>query len=156
MGNWRDWLTVALLSFLWAGWMSMAESRRRKAAGLKPVQFSKSILEWLLPALPFGYLLTFKWRAFHIPLVYVTVAIFASYFGIVTMIGKAPFAVFAQPVRWPRMTWMKVTSFFLFMIGLASLLVTRAVTQEIGLAFVVAGAVALLFDYFHSRRSKPG
>jgi hypothetical protein len=154
MGSLEQWLLVVLSSFFWAGWMSVLEGRRRKAAKLEPMQFRTIILRWILPGLTFGFLFEFRWRAFHFPLVFVTVGIFVLDFATARVMRETPFEVFVQPVPM-KVTWKKVISFFLLMVGFVSLLVPKAVPQEIAEIFVVAGGVILMFDYFHLRRRKP-
>jgi hypothetical protein len=155
MGNWKQWLAVVLTSLFWAGWMSVLEIRRRKAAKIEPMKFGAIIPRWILPGLTFGFLCTFRWQAFHVPLVFLTVSIFVLDFATARIIRENPFDVFVRPVPYMKVTWMKASSFFLLMTGFASLLVPQAVPQVIGELFVVAGGTILMFDYFHSRRRKP-
>ena len=76
MGNLREWLLVAFYCVFLAGWMLVWETRKRKAADIRPALPPASILIWILVGLSFGLLMTFGWQAVHSPLVFITVGSF--------------------------------------------------------------------------------
>jgi len=147
MGNLREWLLVAFYCVFLAGWMLVWETRKRKAADIRPALPPASILIWILVGLSFGLLMTFGWQAVHSPLVFITVGSFVCGLGITGLSRHERSKAFKQAG-----TWMKTASFFVFMGGLALLLVPQATLHKIGYLCLVAGGALLALDYFQSKQ----
>ena len=71
MGTVREWVHVALVSVFWAGAMLLLECTRRESK-FKPGRSGPGILAFALGGLLFGVLITFGWRAFRVPLIFLT------------------------------------------------------------------------------------
>ena len=138
MGTMREWLIVAFNCVLWGGWMLAWETRKRKAANLEPGLLPASILIWILGGLGFGLFVTFKWRAFQLPLIFVTIASFGVGSVIALLYRSERSKAFNQ-----RTSWQRTVALFLLLVGLPLLLVDRA--RPIAyLSFVAIGVFFLL------------
>lgn len=147
MGTLRQWLMVAFCCVGWGGWMLVWETRKRRAASLKPAFLPASILIWFPAGLDFGLLMTFKWQALRSPVVFVTVGSLVCALAIIRLTRHERNKAFTQAV-----TWMKTVSFFVLMGGLALLLVPQAILHTIGYFCIVAAGALLALDYLQSRR----
>ena len=78
MGKASEWVEVLLLGGGWGGWMIWWSAHRRASKNLNPPWRVEDIFYWALMGLWFGIVATFHWRAFHMPLVFLTVVAFAS------------------------------------------------------------------------------
>ena len=79
MGTISDWVRVLLAGGFWGGWMAFWSAQRRGNTNLKPTWLKSDIFSWAFMGLWFGIVTTFHWhRAFHWPLVLITVASFAG------------------------------------------------------------------------------
>jgi hypothetical protein len=144
MGTMREWLMVAFYCVFWGGWMLAWETRKRRAANLKPALLPASILIWIFSGLTFGLLMTFKLQASHSPLVFITVGSFVCA-AIVTRLARQERSRAFKQLH----TWAGNTAFFVFMAGLLLFLLHRAI--PIGCLLLVAGGVLYWLDYFQSK-----
>ena len=149
MGTLRQWLMVALYCVGWGGWMLVWETRKSRAASLKPAFLPASILIWFPAGLDFGLLMTFKWQALRSPVVFITIGSLMCSLATTMLTIHERSKAFKQPV-----TWMKTVSFFVSMSGLALLLVPQAILHTIGYLCFVAAGVLLALDYFQSKRQE--
>jgi FtsH-binding integral membrane protein len=133
----------------WGGWMFAWETRKRRAASVKPAFLPASIFIWILSGLTLGLLTTFKWQALRSPLVFITVGSLMCGLVIARLSRHERSKAFKQP-----MTWLKTVSFFVLMGGLALLLVPQAVLHTIGYFCLVATGGLLALNYFQSRRQE--
>src|SRR5271170_306481 len=78
MGTMREWVDAGFCAIFWGGWMLIWESRKRKAANVKPIILPASILIWTLAGLGFGLSMGFGSKALQWPL---AIAIAASFAG---------------------------------------------------------------------------
>jgi hypothetical protein len=79
MGTTSEWIQALLLGELWGASMMLWYAYRRHSENLKPTWRGEEVLTWALMGLWFGIVTTFHWRrAFHTPIVFVTVSAFAS------------------------------------------------------------------------------
>jgi hypothetical protein len=79
MGTTSEWIQVLLAGGFWGGFMMLWSARQRASKNLKPTWLIEEAFSWALMGLWFGVVTTFHWRrAFHVPLVFVTVAAFAG------------------------------------------------------------------------------
>jgi hypothetical protein len=74
MGTAREWMSVAFYGSFWGGWMFLWERDTRIKSGLTFLY----ILGLSLASLGFGLIVTFRWRAFRLPLILVTGAFFVG------------------------------------------------------------------------------
>jgi len=143
----REWLTVAFCCVFWGGVMLAWETRKRRAASLKPAFLPVSVLVWLLSGLTFGLVSTFQWEAVRSPLVFFTAGSIFCGLAVTRLSRRERTKAFKEPV-----TWVKTAAFFVLIGGLASLLVPQPIVQTIGRLFLIAGGVLAAVDYFQSRR----
>ena len=80
MGTTGEWLQVLLMGGFVGGVMAWGPAHRRASANRNPAWRIGDVIDWALMGLAFGIVVTFHWRAFHRPLVFVTVAVFAVAF----------------------------------------------------------------------------
>ena len=74
MGTAAEWVHVAFMSIFWTGAMLLLESSRRKGeSNLAPLALTT--LTFSLGGLLFGLLTTFGRRAFHLPMIFLTLAL---------------------------------------------------------------------------------
>jgi hypothetical protein len=79
MGTSKEWIQVILLGGFWGAWMTAWSAHKRPSENLKPILCIQDIFSWGLMGVWFGVVTTFHWqRAFHMPLVLVTVAAFGG------------------------------------------------------------------------------
>ena len=78
MGTAGDWMSAAFWGMLWAGGMMLWEALSRSDKHVKPVLSLADVLSGIFAGLGFGLGTTFRWRAFHWPLVLFIVASFAG------------------------------------------------------------------------------
>jgi NhaP-type Na+/H+ or K+/H+ antiporter len=149
MGSLREWLMVTFYCMFWGGWMLAWETRKRKAASVKPAFLPASVFIWILSGLTLGLLMTFKWQALRSPLLFITVGSLMCGLVITRLTRHERSKAFKQ-----RVTWMKTMSFFVLMGGLALLLVSQAIIHTIGYFCLVAAGLLLALDYFQSRRQE--
>jgi hypothetical protein len=149
MGTMRDWLMVAFYCVFWGGWMLAWETRKRRAASIKPTFLPATVFIWIPSGLTFGLLMTFKWQALRSPLVFITVGSLMCGLAITRLSRHERSKAFKQHV-----TWMKTVSFFVLMGGLALLLAPQAILNMIGYFCLVATGALLALDYFQSRRQE--
>jgi len=149
MGPMREWLMVAFYCVFWGGGMLAWETRKRRAASIKPAFLPVSVFIWILSGLTFGLLMTFKWQALRSPLVFITVSSLMCGLAITRLSRHERSKAFKQPV-----TWMKTVSFFVFMGGLALLLLPETILHTMGYLCLVAAGALLAVDYFQTRRQE--
>ena len=70
MGTTREWGAVAFAAIFWGGWMLVWMTLLRKP---KHAISSLDVIVWALMGLVYGLTMTFHWRAFRVPLVFLTV-----------------------------------------------------------------------------------
>ncbi len=78
MGTERDWMSVAFFAIFWGGGMLVWEALRKSDAHIKPALVFMDVLSWTLAGLCYGIGVTFRWQAFHWPLILLTVATFVG------------------------------------------------------------------------------
>ena len=79
MGTISEWIQALLWGELWGVSMMLWYTYRRHSENLKPVWRVEELLSWALMGLWFGIVITFHCRrAFHPPIVFITVSAFAS------------------------------------------------------------------------------
>jgi hypothetical protein len=144
MGTMREWVDVGFSSIFWGGWMLIWESRKRKAANLKPVILPASILIWALSGLGFGLAMGFGSKALQWPLAIAIAASFAGALVISVVFNRERDLAFNQPP-----IWLRIVSFFLI-VGAFALLAIDKATPIAYLAFIAVGVLNLL-DYFQFR-----
>ncbi len=144
MGTMREWLMVGFYSVFWGGWMLIWETRKRKAANLKPVILPASILIWTLSGLGFGLVMVFRSKVVQWPLVIAFAASFAGTFAVSMVYNRERNKAFNQ-----RPAWLRTVSFFLLM-GALALLASDKATPVAYLAVITVGVLFLL-DYSQSR-----
>lgn len=147
MGSWREWLMVAFYCAFWGGWMLAWETRKRRAVNVHPAFLPANVFIWILTGLTFGLLMTFKWQALRSPLLFVTLGSMVCGLAITVLSRHERSKAFQQPA-----TWMKTASFFVFMSGLAFLLVP--ILHTIGYLCFIAGGTFLALDYFQTKRQE--
>jgi hypothetical protein len=69
MGTENDWMWVAFLGMFWAGGMLLWEVLSRSDKHIKPVLSFLDVLSWAFAGMGFGLGITFRWKAFHWPLI---------------------------------------------------------------------------------------
>jgi hypothetical protein len=77
MGTTSEWVQVLLAGGFWGGFMAWVFARRRASANLKRWHIV-DVLMWALAGLWFSLVTTLRWRSFHRPIVFVTVAAIAG------------------------------------------------------------------------------
>jgi ribose/xylose/arabinose/galactoside ABC-type transport system permease subunit len=112
------------------------ETRKRRAANVHPAFLPANVFIWSLIGLTVGLLMTFKWQALRSPSVFVTLGSMVCGLAITVLSRHERSKAFQQPV-----TWMKTASFFVFMSGLAFLLVP--ILHTIGYLCFIAGGIFL-------------
>jgi ribose/xylose/arabinose/galactoside ABC-type transport system permease subunit len=147
VGTMHQWLTVAFYCVFWGSWMLAWETRKRRAASLKPTLLPASLLIWILAGLNFGLLMEFRWQALRIPLVFVTAGSLVCVLAITRITRHERNKAFK-----PAVTRMKTVSFFVLMGGLALLLVPHPLPQMIGYFCLVGAGALLALDHFQSSR----
>lgn len=79
MGTTKEWIEVLLSGGFWGAWMIGWSAHKRASENLKPSLCIRDIFSWALMGLWFGVVVTFHWqRAFHMPIVLVTIAAFVG------------------------------------------------------------------------------
>ncbi len=74
-----EWIHALVWGELWGVLMMLWSAYRRRSEGLKPTWLVEEVLIWVLMGLWFGIVTTFpSRRAFHTPIIFVTVSVFAS------------------------------------------------------------------------------
>lgn len=122
MGTPLEWALVAFYCLFFGGWMLAWETRKRKKANVKPNFLPASAVVWFFSGLTFGLLMTFRLRASHSPLVFLTVGSF--------VFAAVAIALTAQERNKPFKQvhgWEKTASFFLLMTALLLLLIHQLI-----------------------------
>jgi len=79
MGTVREWIEVFVAGAFYAAWMLVWMGRQRRRDDLRPVLHIDDVLAWAPMGLWFGIVTTFHWqRAFHMPLLLITIGSFAT------------------------------------------------------------------------------
>jgi|HubBroStandDraft_6_1064221.scaffolds.fasta_scaffold304120_2 hypothetical protein len=78
MGSAKEWMSVLFLALLWGVVAPLSKIPKRRKAHITPVLDLADVLGWALMGLLIGLVTTFKWRAFHWPLILATVITFAG------------------------------------------------------------------------------
>jgi len=89
MGTVGEWIEVLFAAAFWGGCMLFFSVWRRWTANIKPALSMPLFVTWTLGGLLFGLLTTFEWRrAFHAPLVFLTIALFLAVLATAKFSGK--------------------------------------------------------------------
>jgi hypothetical protein len=78
MGTFQDWMMVAFMGVFWGGGMALMTGPRKAPDGSKTGWSWADGVSWALAGLVFGIFITFRWQAFHSPLVFLWVAALAG------------------------------------------------------------------------------
>jgi hypothetical protein len=88
MGTANDWIVVACAAIFWGGFMLLWESLNRSDEHIKPAVSLVDVLLWAVAGLGFGIGTTFRWRAFHWPLILPMTATLAAFFILARLVRR--------------------------------------------------------------------
>jgi peptidoglycan/LPS O-acetylase OafA/YrhL len=76
MGTASDWMSAVFWGIFWAGGMLLFEVQSRRTRHIKPLLSLVDVLAGVFLGLCFGLGITFRWKAFHWPLILFIVVTF--------------------------------------------------------------------------------